>query len=218
MSSGTNGKLAVEIWSDLICPWCWMGVTRFRQALAAFEHGQAIEVIHHSFRLAPGAGPEPVEAMLGKKYGLPPQQAAATLRRIEATAAADGLTYHLAGTSVGDTLDGHRLVKFAGTIGRGEEAIERFFRGYFSERASLFEKESLLRLAGEAGLDPSEASAVLAGDAFRAEVEADHERLAELDGQGVPFFLIGGRFIVSGAQSADAFGRALQRGWDARAA
>jgi predicted DsbA family dithiol-disulfide isomerase len=216
MSSDTKSKLTVEIWSDLVCPWCWIGLTRFRQALAKFEHGDGVELIHHSFRLAPGAAPEPVEIMLGKKYGLPLGAAEENLRRIEATAAADGLTYDLAGTFIGDTIDAHRLVKLAATRARGEAMVARFYRGYFSEHASLFDKDSLMQLAGEVGLDRDEAASVLAGDDFRAEVEADHHRLAELDGQGVPFFLIGGRFIVSGAQSADLFGRALQKAWSVR--
>jgi predicted DsbA family dithiol-disulfide isomerase len=216
MSIDTNDKLIVEIWSDLVCPWCWLGLTRLEWAIAQFDHGGSVELIHHSFRLAPGAAPEPVEAMLGKKYGLPLGAAEENLRRIEATAAADGLTYDLAGTFIGDTLDAHRLVKLAATQGRGEAMVARFYRGYFSEHASLFDNESLLRLAGEAGLDRDAAAKVLANDDFRTAVEADQHRLAELDGQGVPFFLIGGRFVVSGAQSSDLFGRALQKAWSAR--
>jgi predicted DsbA family dithiol-disulfide isomerase len=213
-----SAKLTVEIWSDVICPWCWIGTTRFDRAMAGFAHAEDVEVIHNAFRLMPGQTPSAVEAMLSKKLGMPLAQVPVTLDQIEQIAASEGLTYRLGGTFVGDTLDAHRLIKLAETQSKGRQAVERFFRGYFSEHASVFERQSLLTLAVEAGLDRQDGEAVLDGGCFRAEVENDQRRVQVLSGNGVPFFLIGGQYAVSGAQRPEVFIHALAQGWANRPA
>ncbi|MBN3792238.1 DsbA family oxidoreductase [Burkholderia sp. Ac-20353] len=205
--------LTVEIWSDLICPWCWIGKRRFDDALAAFAHADRVDVVLRAYRLMPGQPVEPVEAMLGSKYRLAPAQVEQMLRQVTDAAAGVGLRYDLPGTLVGDTLDGHRLVKLAETTGRAHALTERLYRAYFSEHGSLFDHGALADFAVEAGLERAAVEAVLRSDAYRDEVDADIERAAQIGGRGVPLFVFGGRYAVSGAQPADVFAQALEQAW-----
>lgn len=207
-------KMSVEIWTDITCPYSYLGVTRFRQALEAFEQADHVEVAHRSFRLMPGATPQNSTEVLSRKLGLPIEQIPALFQKMEQAAASAGLTYCLDGTMVGDTLDAQRLRKFAETEELSDEVVERLFRGYFSEQASIFDKESLVRMATEAGLDPAETRGVLNSDAFRAEVGADQQRHQQLGGRGVPFFLINGKPAPSG--ESHVFTQALTEAWATR--
>ncbi|WP_175688824.1 DsbA family oxidoreductase [Burkholderia anthina] len=205
--------LTVEIWSDLICPWCWIGKRRFDEALAAFAHAGQVEVVLRAYRLMPGHPVEPVEAMLAGKYRMSSAQVDQMLRQVTDAAASVGLDYDLPGTLAGDTLDAHRLVKLAETTGRAHALTERLYRAYFCEHGSLFDHAALLDFAVETGLERSEAEAVLDSDAYRAEVEADIARAEQIGGRGVPLFVFGGRYAVSGAQPADVFAQALDQAW-----
>ncbi|MGU7782402.1 DsbA family oxidoreductase [Burkholderia sp. PU8-34] len=212
-SPALRPTLTVEIWSDLICPWCWIGKRRFDEALAAFAHADRVDVVLRAYRLMPGQPVEPVEAMLGSKYRLAPAQVDQMLRQVTDAAASVGLHYDLPGTLVGDTLDGHRLVKFAETTGRAHALTERLYRAYFSEHGSLFDHGALADFAVDAGLERAAAEAVLRSDAYRDDVEADIERAAQIGGRGVPLFVFGSRYAVSGAQPADVFAQALEQAW-----
>ncbi|WP_175701914.1 DsbA family oxidoreductase [Burkholderia ambifaria] len=205
--------LTVEIWSDLICPWCWIGKRRFDEALAAFAHAGHVDVVLRAYRLMPGQPVEPVEAMLAGKYQMSPAQVDQMLRQVTDAAASVGLRYDLPGTSVGDTLDAHRLVKLAEATGRAHALTERLYRAYFCEHGSLFDHAALSDFAVEAGLDRSAVEAVLRSDAYRDEVEADIAQAAQIGGRGVPLFVFGGRYAVSGAQPADVFAQALEQAW-----
>ncbi|MGS0896302.1 DsbA family oxidoreductase [Burkholderia stagnalis] len=209
----TRPSLTVEIWSDLICPWCWIGKRRFDEALAAFEHADQVDVALRAYRLMPGQRVEPVEAMLADKYRLSPVQVGQMLQQVTDAAATVGLRYDLPGTLVGDTLDGHRLVKLAEATGRAHALTERLYRAYFCEHGSLFDHAELTDFAVDAGLERSAVEDVLRSGAYRAEVEADIARAARIGGSGVPLFVFGGRYAVSGAQPADVFARALDQAW-----
>lgn len=213
-----DGRLLIEVWSDVVCPWCWIGWTRLSKALRDFGHADQVLVVPRAYRLMPGLSLRPVADIISAKMRLPVHEVPAMLRQVEAVAASEGLAYHLAGTVTGDTLDAHRLIKLAQARGKGHEVLERLYRGYLSEQASVFEHASLLSLAVEVGLDREDAQAVLDSDAFRVEVDADQRALQALGGNGVPFFLIGGRIAISGAQPQAIFARALQDGWSARPA
>lgn len=211
-------KMTVEIWSDLICPWCSIGLARFDKALAAFPEKDSVEVVHRAFRLAPGAKTEPVVEVIPRKYGLPPSQAAKMFDRVEEAARGEGLEFHLARNLHGDTFDGHRLVQYAATVGKQREVVERFYHAYFTEGVSLFDGANLLDLAVEAGLDREAARAVLESDAFGDVVEADQRTVQGYGVSGVPFFVIGGRYGISGAQESKVFAQALRQAWDESAA
>ena len=208
--------MKVEIWADVVCPWCYIGKRRFERALEAFPHRDDVEVVHRSFQLdpaAPARRTEPTVERLAHKYGTSVEQARAMMRRVERTAAEEGLEYDLAKTLSGNTFDAHRVLHLAKEKGRQDEVIERFYRAYFTERESVFDHESLVRLAAEAGLDPDEARRVLEEGTYGDAVRADAAEAAALGVQGVPFFVIDRRYGVSGAQPTELFEQALARAW-----
>ncbi|KVF14961.1 disulfide bond formation protein DsbA [Burkholderia vietnamiensis] len=205
--------LTVEIWSDLICPWCWIGKRRFDDALAAFPHAQHVDVVLRAYRLMPGQPVEPVEAMLAGKYRMSAAQVDQMLREVTDAAASVGLRYDLPGTLVGDTLDAHRVVKLGQATGHAHALTERLYRAYFCEHGALFDHAALTDFAVEAGLERAAVEATLRSDAYRDEVEADVARAAQIGGRGVPLFVFGGRYAVSGAQPVDVFAQALERAW-----
>ncbi|MFF5345184.1 DsbA family oxidoreductase [Streptomyces althioticus] len=213
--------MRVEIWSDIACPWCYVGKARFEKALASFPHRDGVEVVHRSFELDPGRARtdvEPVLTMLTKKYGMSQAQAEAGEDNLGAQAAAEGLPYRTRGRDHGGTFDMHRLLHFAREHGRRERLLDLLYRANFAEERSLFgDDERLVELAGAAGLDPEAARAVLADpEAYAAEVRADEQDAARLGARGVPFFVLDRKYGVSGAQPVDVFTRALTQAWDER--
>ena len=159
--------MRVDIWSDIVCPWCYIGKRRFEQALAGFEHRDGVEVVHHSFQLDPSypAGhSEPTVEMLSRKYGMSVAEAARMESRVEETAAGAGLEYHMDGLHIGNTVDAHRVVHLARARGIQDAVLERLFKAHFTDQRSVFSQDSLVELAVEAGLDADEVRAVLASD------------------------------------------------------
>ncbi|MFF7979416.1 DsbA family oxidoreductase [Streptomyces sp. NPDC007901] len=214
--------MRVEIWSDIACPWCYVGKARFEKALAAFPHRDEVEVVHRSFELDPGRAKDdvqPVLAMLGKKYGMSEAQAQAGEDNLGAQAAAEGLDYRTRGRDHGNTFDMHRLLHLAKAEGRQDELVQILYRANFAEERSLFTEgpERLVELAAEAGLDAAAVREVLADPAAYAdEVRADEREAAELGANGVPFFVLDRKYGVSGAQPTELFAQALGQAWDAR--
>jgi predicted DsbA family dithiol-disulfide isomerase len=211
--------MRIDIWSDIVCPWCYVGKRRFERALAAFEDRAEVQVVHRSFQLdptRPKGQTQKRREMLMSKYRLTAAQVEELDTHMEQTAAADGLEYHLGDGVTGNTLDAHRLLHLAADRGRQDAALERFYRAYFTEGRSLFDDASLTTLAIEAGLDAREVSDVLAGDVYTAEVANDVREAQALGANGVPFFLFDHRFGVSGAQGSDVFSQVLARARESR--
>jgi predicted DsbA family dithiol-disulfide isomerase len=206
----------VEIWSDVVCPWCYVGKRRFEAALARFPHRDDVQVTWRSFELDPQAPAlrtgSPVER-LAEKYGMSLEQAAAGNLRLTGLAAQEGLDVHLDETQSGNTFDAHRLLHLAAERGVQDAVKERLFRAYFTEREPVGDRETLVRLVAEAGLDADEARAVLEGNTYAADVRADEQLAAGFGISGVPFFVLDRRYGVSGAQSADVLLQALQQAW-----
>jgi predicted DsbA family dithiol-disulfide isomerase len=209
--------MQVEIWSDVVCPWCYIGKRRFESAVASFGH--PIEVTWRSYELDPGAPPlrsgSTIER-IASKYGMSVDQAAAQHQHITDLATAEGLDYHLEQARSGRSFDAHRLLHLAAERGIQDVVKERLLAGYLQEGVAIGVPEELAPLAVSAGLDPAEVEAVLAGDAYAEEVRADEARAAELGITGVPCFVIDGRFAVSGAQDAETIGLVLERAWERR--
>lgn len=208
--------MRVDIWSDIICPWCYVGKRRFEQALSGFEHRDEIEVVHHSFQLDPSYTIGRTELsvdMLSRKYGMGVAEAAEMEKRMEQTAADSGLEYHMDGLHIGNTVDAHRVVHLAREHGLQDAMVERLFKAHFTEKLSVFSVDSLVALAVEIGLDGDEVRAVLASDRFAAEVAEDAQTAARLGANGVPFFVIDMRYGVSGAQPTELFTQALTEAW-----
>jgi predicted DsbA family dithiol-disulfide isomerase len=210
--------MQVEIFSDVICPWCAVGKRRFEAALRQFEHADEIDVVWRSYELDPHA---PVRRegdyvdLLARKYGMTREQAVTANERLTATAAAEGLDFHFEHARSGNTFDAHRLLHYAWEAGSGlQDALkERLFVAYFTEGAAIGEPETLVRLAAEVGLDAQECAAILASDRYADEVRADEREAIELGVTGVPFFVVDGKFAIPGAQDADTILSVLQRAW-----
>jgi predicted DsbA family dithiol-disulfide isomerase len=208
--------MQVEIWSDVVCPWCYLGKRRFERALADFGHRDQVEVVHRSFELDPSAPPgvtTPTIDMLAAKYAMSPEQAHQAQRQMEERAAADGLTFRMSGLRSGNTRDAHRLLQLAKETGQQNELMERLQRAYFTDGESIFDHESLARLAAEAGLDPGEASDVLASGRYTDHVETDEKMAEALGATGVPLFVIDRKYGISGAQPPETITAVLDRAW-----
>jgi predicted DsbA family dithiol-disulfide isomerase len=213
--------MRVEIWSDIACPWCYVGKARFEKALAAFPHREQVEVVHRSFELDPGRAKDdvqPVISMLTRKYGMSEAQAEAGEDNLGTQAAAEGLPYRTRGRDHGSTFDMHRLLHFAREQGRQVELLDLLYRANFAEERSVFnDDERLVELAGAAGLDADAVRKVLADpEAYADEVRADEREAAQLGANGVPFFVLDRTYGVSGAQPAEVFAQALTQAWGER--
>ena len=203
----------VEIWMDVVCPWCYIGRRRFEKALGEFPGRDGVEVTFRSYELDPHAPYEPtgnVVQMLSEKYGMSPAEATLANERVARIAAEEGLEFHLERARPTNTLDAHRLLQLAGIRHVRPVVEERFQRAYFAEGAVLADPATLLLLATEAGLAEGDVRRVLAGQAFTLQVRSDERAAAALGAHGVPFFVIGGTDPVSGAPPADVFRRSLE--------
>jgi predicted DsbA family dithiol-disulfide isomerase len=209
-------KLHVDVWSDVVCPWCAVGKRRLEAALAKFPHRADVEVVWRAFELDPAA-PRVVAGdnaeRIAKKYGRSRAQVEEMTAQLTRLAAAEGLEFHLDRSRSGNTFDAHRVLALAHERGVQDAVKERFFRGYMTEGEAIGEPEVLVRLAAEAGLDPEEVRATLATDRFADEVRDEERAAREMGISGVPFFVIGGKLGVSGAQPTEVLLGALTQAW-----
>jgi predicted DsbA family dithiol-disulfide isomerase len=208
--------MKIDIWSDVICPWCYVGKRRLEAAIEQFEHADDVELVWHSYELNPHA---PVSSELdlatglARKFGVSVAEARAMNVHMTELAERDGLEFDLDRARPGNTFDAHRLIHLAADRGLQGALKERFLAAYFTEGAAVSDHEMLARLAVSVGLDAGEVAEVLAGDAYAAAVRADEEQALDLGVSGVPFFVVDGRFGVPGAQSTDVFLDVLERAW-----
>ena len=210
--------MLVEIWSDVACPWCYVGKRRFEKALELFEHRDEVEVQWRSFELDPGAPAERDRSApehLAAKYGTGLEQAKLMNRRLEDTAAVEGLEFRLDTLRTGNTFEAHRVLHLAAEHGLADEVKEAFLHAYFTENRLMSDHAVLEEVAAAAGLPAEEVRAVLRTDRFAEEVRADEREAGRLGANGVPFFVIDRAFGVSGAQPADVFVEVLDKAWAA---
>ncbi|MER7550955.1 MULTISPECIES: DsbA family oxidoreductase [Streptomyces] len=214
--------MRVEIWSDIACPWCYIGKARFEKGLAEFAHRDEVEVVHRSFELDPSRAKGDtalVIDMLAEKYGRTREEAASMEANVAANAQAEGLGYRTEGRDHGSTFDLHRLLHLAKARGRQDELLTLAYRANFAEERSVFDDAVLLDLAVEAGLDADEARAVLADpEAYADDVRTDEREAAELGANAVPFFVLDRRYGISGGQPSEVFVQALEQAWKDRPA
>jgi predicted DsbA family dithiol-disulfide isomerase len=207
----------VEIWSDIACPWCYVGKRRFEAALAAFEHRDEVRVTWRSFELDPAA-PAVRELSsaehLAEKYGMSVEEARARQAQMADTAAGDGLDMRADLTRGANTFDGHRLLQLAAGHGVQTEMNERLMRAYHTEGELISDHDTLMRLAAEVGLDADEVREALASDRFAADVREDERTAHALGISAVPCFVIDRRFGASGAQPPAVLTQFLQQGWE----
>lgn len=203
--------MRIDIWSDIVCPWCYVGKRRFETALASFE-AEAVEVVHHSFQLNPAAPRDSTadrRQMLMQKYHLTAARVDELDAQMTQLAAEEGLQYRLDGTVTGNTLDAHQLVHLAHESGRQDAMVERLYRAYFTENRSVFDQASLVELAHEVGVERDSARAALTEGRYVPAVQEDIEMARRIGITGVPFFVIDSRYGISGAQSSATFIEAL---------
>lgn len=208
----------VEIWSDVVCPWCYIGKRRFEAALEQFPHRDEVTVTYRSFELDPRKAQNSdgtLNEHLARKLGVSIQQAARMNARVAGLAAEVGLDYHLDIARPSNTFDAHRLIHLGAAHGVQGAVKERLMRAYFTEGAPVGETDTLVKLAAEVGLDTDEARATLESDAYAEDVRDDEHRAAEFGITGVPFYVLDEQYGVSGAQPTEFFLEALQTTWKA---
>jgi predicted DsbA family dithiol-disulfide isomerase len=209
----------VEIWSDIACPWCYVGKRRFEAALEAFEHRDEVTVTWRSFELDPAAPRErggDRAAHLAEKYGVSVERATEMQDHMTRVAAGDGLEFRFDIARSGNTFDAHRVLHLAAEHGLQDAMKERLMRAYLTEGELIGDPEVLERLAAEAGVPRAEAAEVLASDRFAAEVREDERAAAQLGIHAVPFFVVDRALGASGAQPPEVLGEFLRQGWEAR--
>jgi predicted DsbA family dithiol-disulfide isomerase len=209
----------VEIWSDIACPWCYVGKRRFEAALAAFEHRDEVAVTWRSFELdpqAPVARAVDSATHLAQKYGMTRDEALASQRKLAEVAAGDGLDMRFDLARGANTFDAHRLVQLAKARGVQDAMKERLMRAYFTEGERIGDPETLARLALEVGLSEEDVREVLAGERYATDVRDDERTAMELGINAVPFFVVDRRIGAAGAHPPEALGELLRRGWETR--
>jgi predicted DsbA family dithiol-disulfide isomerase len=213
-----EARMRVDIWTDVVCPWCYIGDDRFSRALAGFEHRDEVDVIHHSFELDPSipAGQAaPIGDVLAAKYGLSQAQVGEAEARVAGLAAAEGLEF-TADRAMGNTFNAHQLVHLGREHGLADRLLQRLYHAYFAEGRPVFEPGELAELAAEEGLDPDRARQALEDGSYADAVRADEAQAGQLGISGVPFFVLDGKYGVSGAQPTETFTRALEQAWRSR--
>src|SRR4051794_13596062 len=191
-------SLRIDVWSDIACPWCYVGKRRLEAALAKFPHREAVEIVWRAFELDPSAPRERDSKVsyaerIAKKYGSSVTEAEGVIARMTGVAAADGLDFRFDKIRSGNTFDAHRVLHLARERGKQDAVKERLLRAYLTEGELMGDPETLVRLAGDAGLDGEEVRAMLASNAESKEVRADEDEARQLGISGVPFFVLGGR-------------------------
>lgn len=206
--------MIIDIWSDMVCPFCYIGKRRLENALARFDDKDGVELRYRSFQLDPDARSNTgknIHAVLAEKYKLSYDQARRMNHSLERQAKDEGLNYHMDGVIPAGTLDAHRLSHWAAEHNLQVELEERLMKAYFVDSLNIADRDTLARLAGEVGLDEKAALEVLSSDRYGEEVEQDQLEAEKLGIRGVPHFIINGRYQVSGAQPAEVFLEAMNK-------
>lgn len=215
----TTDKMTVEIWSDIMCPFCYIGKRRFEAALETFPQRGQVQVVWRSYQLDPDLKTDPtttVNQMLAEKKGWTQEQAAAINARVTDMARESGLEYHLDHAVVANSWDAHRFSHLAAQHGVQDQAEEALFRAYFTEGKNTADREVLAAIGEGLGISRAETLDMFSSDAYADAVEQDVVRAQQIGVRGVPFFVLDSRYAVSGAQESSTFAGALQAAWEAR--
>lgn len=211
--------MKIDIWSDIVCPFCYLGKRRLEAALERFEHADEVEVTWHSFELDRGAeavSPLALVDLIAAKYGTTREQAEAQHRSMTAAAAELGLAFNWEQARYGNTFDAHRVVHLAAEHGLADAAHERLMRAYFTEGLAVGDREVLVALATEIGLDGKQVRAMLESEDYGNHVRSDEATAKMLGIESVPFFVFDRKYGVSGAQPPEVFTQALETAWEHR--
>jgi predicted DsbA family dithiol-disulfide isomerase len=211
--------MRVDIWSDIVCPWCYVGKARFEKALSGFAHRDEVEVVYHSFELDPGYPAdkhgETNLQMLARKFGMSAAQARQADGQVAGLARAEGLGFDTE-RPIGNTFDLHRVIHLGLAKGVQRELLTAVNEAYFAQARQVFDHDVIIDVAAGAGLEPAAVREVLDGDAFADEARQDEAQAQQIGISGVPFFVLDMRLGVSGAQPTELFARALDQAWEGR--
>lgn len=205
--------ITLDIWSDLVCPWCWIAKKRFEKGLAAFEHRDSVVIRHHAFRISGDRPALSFREALYKKFG-GQQGAELMMNQVAMAGKSEGLQYNFDTMLFGDTEDALTLLAAARQAGVGDAVAERLYLAGTTEGRSIFDPSELIRLAEEAGMQADEARRALESETFRSSVAEDEAHARSIGVSGVPMFLLNEKYAISGAQSAENFLSALRQVWD----
>ncbi len=223
LNSPAAQRLQVDIWSDIACPWCYIGKRRFEQALSQFEGREQVDIVWHSFELdpsAPQSKPSGLNAMrdgLAAKYGRSAAEAQGMLDSMTQTAAEVGLNYHFDKALPANTFLSHQLIHLATEHGLQDAMKERLLHAYFTEGKHLGQLDTLVSLGAEVGLNADEVRAALEAQTYAEAVRRDEAQAQAYGISGVPFFVLGNKYGVSGAQAPETLLSALKQVWSEQA-
>jgi len=208
--------MKIEIWSDIMCPFCYIGKRRLEAALAGFQHGDKVQIEWKSFLLNPDMPTDPNKSTveyLSETKGWSLEQTRQITQQVVDMAEADGLHYQMDKTVVANARNAHRLLQLAKTLGKGGELKERLLKAYFTEGANIDDKVSLLNFAEEVGISVERAKHCLETDEFMDNVNNDIAQSRALGVRGVPFFVLDRKYGISGAQAVAVFEETLEKAW-----
>ncbi|MBO9129260.1 DsbA family oxidoreductase [Bacillus sp. 165] len=209
--------MKIEVWSDFVCPFCYIGKRRLEEVLDTFPHKDEVEIVYKSFELDPNASRDTnlsIQEILAHKYRTSVNEAKRMTEGVAQQAAAAGLQFNFDTMIPTNTLDAHRIAKFAETKGKDAKVTESLLKAHFTDSKHIGDHETLTELAVEAGLDRQEVQSILQGNDYTEDVRADESKAREIGVQGVPFFVLNNKYAISGAQSKDVFMGALQKVWE----
>lgn len=208
--------MKVEVWTDIICPFCYIGKRRLEAGLEKLGDSVAIEIVYRSFELDPHIQVNPSDDIAGlaaAKQGSTREHMKALQDDISRRAEQDGLKFNYDKAKPTNTFNAHRLLKYAMQFGKADDLLERLYRAYFTDSLYLDDMNTLVDLGVQSGLDAEATAAMLESDRFRDEVLADEMTAKRAGIRGVPYFVINGKYAISGAQPAEVFAEALQQAW-----
>ncbi len=204
--------MIIDVWSDVVCPWCFIGKRRLEKAIAKLPDPSLVEVRHRAFQLQPDITETvPTSEYLASKYRIPAAQVEAMQANVCSIADGEGLCYDLAGTLSGNTTDAHRLLLWAAEFGKQDQLLEQLYTSYFEKSEPVFSHDDLLTIVKRTELDADEAKSVLESDRFRVQVQSDMAQAHQLGANGVPFFVFDMRYGISGAQPQEYFDETLKQ-------
>ena len=206
--------MKVEIWSDVMCPFCYIGKRKFELALEQFPQKDQIQIEWKSFQLNPSMKTEPgrsINDYLSEIKGWSPEYAQEMNNHVSGIAAEVGLEYNMDKAVVANSFDAHRFVQYAKTKGKGDDAEEQLFKAYFTDGKNTADHDTLIELGTQIGLDPTELKEILAGTKFSEQVRNDIYEAQQVGARGVPFFVLDRKYAVSGAQQPETFLGALEK-------
>ena len=209
--------MIIDVWSDVVCPWCFIGKRRLEKALSEFAHRDDVIIRHRAFQLQPDVKEVvPTSQHLADKYKVSSEQVKEMQSNVCAVADGEGLCYNLDNTLSGNTFDAHRVLLYAATIGKQDQLLEAMYSSYFEKSLPLFSHQDICAVAESVGISPVDVMNILESDQFTNEVLADRDLASQLGATGVPFFVVDMKYGISGAQPLEAFVETIKAAWNER--